>query len=389
MKKIAYFVLGLALVACSGKKQEMPAGDNAFAVVTLAPSEVNLNTTYPATIKGVQDVEIRAKVAGNIVRQFVDEGAFVNAGQALFEIDPTQYRAAVEQAQAAVNVSKANIATQELTVQNKKMLREKEIVSQYDLDVATNQLQMMRAQLSQAQAALINAKDQLSFCTVRATSSGVVGSIPFRVGALVSSATAEPLTTVSNLSQMYAYFSMTEKQLLEMTRNSGGTNGALRDMPAVELVLADGSTYSETGKVNSVSGIIDASTGSVKMRATFNNPNRILRSGATGLVKFPVRRTNAIVIPQKATYEIQDKRFVYMVNTQNKVKAVEIQTLVQNDGKNFVVISGVKAGDRIVVEGVSKLRNDMEIKPITPQQSADQLKKSQKHMADKKMPGQD
>lgn len=389
MKKIAYFVLGLALVACSGKKQEMPAGDNAFAVVTLAPSEVNLNTTYPATIKGVQDVEIRAKVAGNIVRQFVDEGAFVNAGQALFEIDPTQYRAAVEQAQAAVNVSKANIATQELTVQNKKMLREKEIVSQYDLDVATNQLQMMRAQLSQAQAALINAKDQLSFCTVRATSSGVVGSIPFRVGALVSSATAEPLTTVSNLSQMYAYFSMTEKQLLEMTRNSGGTNGALRDMPAVELVLADGSTYSETGKVNSVSGIIDASTGSVKMRATFNNPNRILRSGATGLVKFPVRRTNAIVIPQKATYEIQDKRFVYVVNTQNKVKAVEIQTLVQNDGKNFVVISGVKAGDRIVVEGVSKLRNDMEIKPITPQQSADQLKKSQKHMADKKMPGQD
>lgn len=389
MKKIAYFVLGLALVACSGKKQEMPAGDNAFAVVTLAPSEVNLNTTYPATIKGVQDVEIRAKVAGNIVRQFVDEGAFVNAGQALFEIDPTQYRAAVEQAQAAVNVSKANIATQELTVQNKKMLREKEIVSQYDLDVATNQLQMMRAQLSQAQAALINAKDQLSFCTVRATSSGVVGSIPFRVGALVSSATAEPLTTVSNLSQMYAYFSMTEKQLLEMTRNSGGTNGALRDMPAVELVLADGSTYSETGKVNSVSGIIDASTGSVKMRATFNNPNRILRSGATGLVKFPVRRTNAIVIPQKATYEIQDKRFVYVVNTQNRVKAVEIQTLVQNDGKNFVVISGVKAGDRIVVEGVSKLRNDMEIKPITPQQSADQLKKSQKHMADKKMPGQD
>lgn len=389
MKKIAYFALGLALVACSGKKQEMPAGDNAFAVVTLAPSEVNLNTTYPATIKGVQDVEIRAKVAGNIVRQFVDEGAFVNAGQALFEIDPTQYRAAVEQAQAAVNVSKANIATQELTVQNKKMLREKEIVSQYDLDVATNQLQMMRAQLSQAQAALINAKDQLSFCTVRATSSGVVGSIPFRVGALVSSATAEPLTTVSNLSQMYAYFSMTEKQLLEMTRNSGGTNGALRDMPAVELVLADGSTYSETGKVNSVSGIIDASTGSVKMRATFNNPNRILRSGATGLVKFPVRRTNAIVIPQKATYEIQDKRFVYVVNTQNKVKAVEIQTLVQNDGKNFVVISGVKAGDRIVVEGVSKLRNDMEIKPITPQQSADQLKKSQKHMADKKMPGQD
>lgn len=389
MKKIAYFVLGLALVACSGNKQETSAGDNTFAVVTLAPTEVNLNTSYPATIKGVQDVEIRAKVAGNIVRQFVDEGAFVNAGQALFEIDPTQYRAAVEQAQAAVNVAKANIATQELTVQNKKTLREKEIISQYDLDVAVNNLAMMRAQLSQAQAALVNAKDQLSFCTVRATSSGVVGSIPFRVGALVSSATVEPLTTVSNLSQMYAYFSMTEKQLLEMTRNSGGINGALKDMPAVNLVLADGSTYSETGKVNSVSGIIDATTGSVQMRATFNNPHRILRSGATGAVKFPVRQANAITIPQKATYEIQDKRFVYVVDAQNKVKAVEIQTLVQNDGKDFVVTSGLKAGDRVVVEGISKLRNDMEIKPVTPQQSADQLKKSQQHMADKKMPGQE
>lgn len=389
MKKIAYFMLGLALVACSGQKQEMPAGDNTFAVVTLAPTEVHLSTSYPATIKGVQDVEIRSKVAGNIVRLFVDEGAYVNAGQPLFEIDPTQYRAAVEQAQAAVNVSKASIATQELTVQNKQMLREKEIISQYDLDVATNQLQVMRAQLAQAQAALINAKDQLSFCTVRATSSGVVGSIPYRVGALVSSATVTPLTTVSNLSQMYAYFSMTEKQLLEMTRNSGGTNGALKDMPNVELVLADGTTYGETGKVNSVSGIIDASTGSVQMRATFNNPHSILRSGATGVVKFPVRQANAIIVPQKATYEIQDKRFVYVVDAQNKVKSVEIKTLVQNDGKDFVVTSGVKAGDRIVVEGINKLKNDMEIKPITPEQSAAQLKKSQQHMAEKKMPGQE
>lgn len=389
MKKIAYLALGLFLAACSGNKQNMPAGDNKFAVITIARSEANLSTSYPATIKGVQDVEIRPKVAGNIVKQLVDEGAYVEAGQVLFVIDPTQYRAAVEQAQAAVNVAKAGIATQQLAVQNKKMLREKEIVSQFDLDVAVNQLEVLRAQLAQAQAALVNAKDKLSFCTIRATSSGVVGSIPYRVGALVSSSSPEPLTTVSNLSKMYAYFSMTEKQLLEMTRSAGGTREALKKLPAVNLVLADGSTYEETGRVNSMSGIIDASTGSVRMRATFDNPHSILRSGATGVVKFPIRETSAILVPQRATYEIQDKKFVYVVDGQSIVHSTEIKVLPQNDGKNYVVTEGLKVGDRIVVEGVSKLKNEMTITPITPEESTRQLKKSEQHMADKKMPGQE
>lgn len=389
MKKIAYFMLGMTLVACSGNKQGMPADDNKFAVVTVTPSEASLSTDYPATIKGVQDIEIRTKVPGHIVRQYVDEGDFVQAGQPLFLIDPTQYRAAVEQAQAAVNVSKANITTQQLTVQNKKMLREKAIVSQYDLDVANNQLAMMQAQLAQAQAALTNAKDQLDFCTIRATSAGVIGAIPYRVGSLVSSASAEPLTIVSNLSKMYAYFSMTEKQLLEMTRNGGGTREALKELPAVDLLLADGTTYDQQGKVSNMSGIIDATTGSVQMRATFDNPRRILRSGATGVVRFPVRKAAAILVPQKATYEIQNKKFVYTVDANNVVHTTEINVLPQNDGTNYVVSAGLKPGQRIVVEGVNKLKNNMKITPITPQQSAQQLKKSEQHMADKKMPGQD
>lgn len=391
MKKFAFLALTLLVVACGGNKQQqgLPQGDNKFAVATVALSSAQLSTSYPATIRGVQDIEIRPKVAGHIVRQLVDEGDFVNAGQALFVIDDTQYRAAVQQATAAVNVVRSQIATQQLTVQNKKMLREQDIVSQYDLDVATNQLKLMQAQLAQAQAALTNARDQLSFCVVRSTSSGVVGSIPFRVGSLVSSSSPQPLTTVSNLSKMYAYFSMTEKQLLEMTRTSGGTNAALNEMPAVDLILADGSTYDEKGNVNSVSGVINAATGSVQMRATFDNPRRILRSGATGVVRFPVQHTQAIVIPQKATYEIQDKKFVYVVDAKNKVRSTEIKVLPENDGKNFVVASGLKPGDRIVVEGVNKLSNDMEITPTTPEATQKQLEKSRKHMADKKMPGQD
>lgn len=392
IKPLTYVALALVFASCTKKSDNRAAmmqGDGKYVVESISTSDANLSVSYPATIKGAQDVEIRAKVAGNIVKQLVDEGDFVSAGQVLFVIDPTQYRAAVEQAKAAVNVIKTNISTAQLTYNNKKMLREKDIVSQYDLDLATNQLEVLRAQLAQAQAALTNARDQLSFTNVRATSNGVVGSIPYRVGSLVSSASAQPLTTVSNLAKMYAYFSMTEKQLLEMTRNSGGTNAAMQEMPAVDLLLADGSTYDQKGRVNSVSGVINTSTGSVQMRATFDNPQRILRSGATGVVRFPVVRKGAIIIPQKATYEIQDKKFVYVVDKDNKVHSTEIEVLSQNDATRYVVTKGLKVGDRIVTEGVNKLKNDMEIKPITPAQRAEQYKKSKQHMADKKFPGQE
>lgn len=390
MKKFAFLVaLALTLTACSSKKSQMPTDNNEFAVATVELGSAELSTNYPATIRGVQDVEIRPKVSGNIVRQLVDEGDFVKAGQVLFVIDPTQYKAAVDQARAAVKVAQTAITTQQLTVNNKRALRQKEIISQYDLEVAENQLQTLRGQLAQAKAALANATDQLSFCTVRATSSGVIGSIPYRVGALVGPSTQEPLTVVSNLSKMYAYFSMTEKQLLDMTRTSGGVQAAVKEMPAVSLILSDGTTYDREGDVSAVSGVVDVATGSVKMRATFDNPRHVLRSGTTGQVSFPVNRSNAILVAQKSTFEIQNKKFVYVLGEKNKVHTQEIEVLPQNDGQNYVVTKGLSVGDRIVVEGVNKLKNDMEIKPITPEQSAKQVEKSIRHMAEKKMPGQD
>lgn len=392
LRPLSLIILLLSLASCSKKNDNRAAmmqGDNKYAVATIALSDAQFGVSYPATIRGAQDVEVRPKVAGNIVRQLVDEGDRVKAGQLLFVIDPTQYRAAVEQAQAAVNVIKTNLSTAQLTYNNKKMLRERDIVSQYDLDIAANQLAVIRAQLQQARAALTNARDQLSFTNVRATSDGVVGSIPYRVGALVSSSTPQPLTTVSNLSKMHAYFSLTEKQLLEMTRAKGGTDAALQEMPEVELLLADGSVYELHGKVNSVSGVINTATGSVQMRATFDNPHRILRSGATGTLRFPMEKKGVMVIPQKATFEIQDKKFVYVVDGYNKVHAVEIVVLPNNDATSYIVQQGLKVGDRIVVEGVNKLKEDMLIQPITPTQSDEQFKKSQQHMADKKFPGQE
>lgn len=367
--RIAYLTLCLALVGC-GNKTQIPQASNEYAVREIKTTECNLSTSYPATIKGIQDIEIRPKVSGFITKVHVDEGDFVRRGQVLFSIDRVQYEAAVKSAEAAVRVARTALSTQKLTVKNKKMLHEKKIISDYDMEMAENQLASAEAELASARAQLIDARNNLSFCSVTSPSDGVVGTIPYRVGSLVSSTTAEALTTVSNISKMYVYFSMTEKQLLEYTKGTDGVKGALAAIPAVSLQLADGSTYNQTGKVTNVSGVIDIATGSVSMRATFDNPQKILRSGGSGSVVFPIHMDNAILVPQKATYEIQDKHFVYVVGKDNKVKNTEITVLPQNDGTNFVVTGGLKAGERIVVEGVNTLSDGMAIKPISEAQSA-------------------
>ena len=388
MKHISLFAALLGLTAACGSKQQMPEASNEYAVVTLAATDAELNTTYPATIKGVQDIEIRPKIAGHIMKVLVDEGDFVKAGQPLFTIDAVQYEAAVKQAQAQVNVIKANIATQQLTVNNKKQLLEANIVSRYDYDIAVNSLESLKAQLAQAEASLVSARNNLSYCTVTSPDNGVVGSIPFRVGSLVSSAQAEPLTTVSNISNVYVYFSMTEKQLLGLTRTSGGIDEAVKAMPEVQLTLADGSTYATPGHITAVSGVIDPTTGAVQMRATFDNAAKELRSGGTGNIVIPTKASGAILVPQNATFEIQDKRFVYVVNKDNTVASREITVMVQNDGQNFVVTDGLKAGERIVVEGVNQLKNGTKITPITPAQSAKNREKAKADLKAGKLPGE-
>lgn len=387
MKKLAYLALAVALTAC-GSKTEMPQASNDYAVVTLGTQSADLNTSYPATIKGIQDIDIFPKVAGHITRVCVDEGAFVRAGQTLFLIDDVQQRAAVRQAEATVNVCKTQIATQRLTVENKKMLYGKQIVSKYDLDVAENQLASLQAQLAQAEASLASARDQLRFCTVSSPASGVIGSIPYRVGTLVSAQMAAPLTTVSNISQMYVYFSMTEDQLLALTRQSGGSAEAMKEMPALSLKLSDGTTYDKQGRVTSISGIIEQGTGAVQVRATFDNGSHVLRTGATGSVLVPVHQDAAILVPQKATFDIQNKKYVYIVKKDNTVETREISVLVQNDGTNYVITSGLSAGDRIVVEGVNQLKSGTKINPITPAQAEKNRQAANQALKDGKMPGE-
>ena len=370
VKGAAYSLTALLAFSCGNSQQGgMPA--LSLAVMTVEPTSQELNSAYPATIKGQQDIEIRARVSGYITKLCVDEGAVVHKGQPLFLIDAVPYQKAVQAAEAAVEVAKANVATPQLTVDSKTELQAQNIISDYDLQTAKNSLASAKAALAQAEAQLASARNDLSYTTITSPSDGVVGTIPFRVGSLVGTTTQEPLTVVSDINKRFVYFSMNEKQLLALTRQKDGSvNSMIGAMPEVQLQLADGTMYPAKGKIETLSGVIDLSTGAVQMRATFPNAQRLLRSGGTGTVLIPSVLESALLIPQSATYEVQDKKFVYVLGDSSKVKNTEITVFPLDNGKQYVVTSGLKPGEQVVVEGVATLRDGMPIQPITPEQSA-------------------
>ena len=370
--KIVLFAFCLALLSGCGKKGFNMGGTPECAVETLQPTTVNLKSSYPATIKGKQDIEIRPQVSGFITKLNIDEGSMVKKGQVLFVIDPVQYESAARAAKAAVATAKANVSTQEITVKNKRELNKKNIISDYDLEMAENTLASAKAQLASAEAQLISANQNLAYTRVTSPSDGVAGTIPYRVGSLVSASSPSPLTVISDITQMYVYFSLTEKELLNLIRQDGSQTEFLNSFPAVQLT--DGTLYADSGKIETVSGVIDQNTGAVSMRATFPNHGHLLRTGGTGNIQIPYSKENVIVIPQKATYEIQDKKFVYLLQPDNTVKNTEIEILNLNDGQNYVVTAGLKAGDKIVVENVSTLKDGATIKPLTQQESAERFK---------------
>ena len=361
----------LVLLACclallsscgNGNNGEAKAPEYATAQATTA----HLTNSYPATIKGKQDVEIRPMVSGFITKLHVDEGSVVKRGQVLFTIDQVQYRAAVETAKATVATAEAALQTQELTTQNNRELNKRGIVSDYQLSTSENQLAQAKATLAQAKASLVNAERNLQYTEVTSPSDGIVGQVPYRVGSLVSPSMATPMTTIADNSEMFAYFSMTERQLLQMIREGGSYKDILAKMPEIQLQLIDGSIYPDSGRVETISGVIDPTTGSVSMRALFPNAHNVLRSNSTGNVIFPNVLPDVILVPQSATTDIQDKKFVYVVQADNTVKNTEIQVYTLNDGQNYYVTGGLKAGDKIVIEGVQAIKDGQAITPITP-----------------------
>lgn len=368
---VATTLFSMSLTSCGSADKQQGTDQQqapAIGVAKVAFGSTTLNNSYPATIKGKNDIEIRPQVSGFITKVHVDEGQPVRKGQLLFTIDQVQFQAAVNQAEAAVNSARSALSSAQLTADSKQRLFERNIISQYENELAQNSLSQARSQLATAEAALVQARKNLSYTTVTAPADGVVGSIPNREGTLASPSMVQPLTTVSDNRDVYAYFSLNEKDILALTDNGSKTLAqSIASMPEVELTLADGSVYPTRGRVATVSGVLDPTTGTATVRALFPNASGVLRSGSTGRVNIPVLRDSVVIIPQRATFEIQDRRFVFVVNDSNKVVATPVMVAPESDGQTFVVNSGLTPGQRIAIEGVgSTLRDGMTIQPVDP-----------------------
>ena len=351
--KAAIMASFMAAVSCGQAPTEQ--GPAQYGVTTIATTDREIQSNYSATIRGRQDIDIYPQVSGTISELRVTEGQSVSKGQTLFIIDQVPYKAALQTAEANVAAAKASVATAQLTYDSKKELFAKSVVSQYDLSTAENTLLTAKAQLAQAEAQRVNAANNLSYTVVKAPANGMVGTLPYRVGALVSASIPQPLTTVSDNSEMYVYFSMTENQLLNLTRKYGSIANTLKNMPDIQLQLNDGSIYDQTGRIESIIGIIDTSTGSVQLRAAFPNKGGLLHSGGAGSIILPVNYTDCIVVPQVATFELQDKVYVYKV-VDGKATSSMIDVEKINNGREYIVKSGLVPGDVIVAEGVGLLR---------------------------------
>ena len=358
--KAAAMVCALAAIGCAQAPVTMPPAQ--YAMLEISTTDRVIPSSYSATIRGRQDIDIYPQVGGTIAKLCVTEGQTVAQGQTLFIIDQVPYKAALQTAEANVAAAKAGVATAQLVYDSKKELYAKNVVSKFDLSTAENNLLTAKAQLAQAEAQRVNAANSLSYTVVKAPANGVVGTLPYRVGALVSAAMPKPLTTVSDNSVMYVYFSMNEKQLLELAREYGSIDATIKQMPDVELKLSDGTIYSEKGRVESISGVIETSTGTVSLRAAFPNKGGLLHSGGSGNVVIPNTYKDCIVIPQVATFELQDRVFVFK-NVDGLAKSFPISVEKINNGKEYVVTAGLTAGDVIVAEGAALLREGTPIQP--------------------------
>lgn len=362
MKIKTFMVLGcaMALAGCNSGNPSSSVQARKWKTQQVETSDAMISTLYSASIQGRQDIEIRPQVSGTITELRVAEGQKVHNGQTLFVIDPVPYRAALAQATASVKAAKAAEATARLNYESRQRLFAEKVISDYELQTARNSLLDAEAQTALSEAAELNARNNLSYTEVKSPSDGVVGVLPYRRGSLVGPDISQPLTTVSDNSEMYVYFSMDENRLLAFMREYGSMDETLKNMEGIGLVLSDGSEYAEQGRIESVSGVIDRSTGSVTFRAVFPNPKKLLHSGATGSVRIPSQYKGIIQIPQTATIALQDKILVYKV-VDGKAVSTLVSVEANNDGREYIVRDGLQKGDVIIAEGAGLVREGMEI----------------------------
>lgn len=356
----AAFACCFLLSSCR-QAQEKVVPSSSYAAMTVEATDVNLSETYPASIEGRQDIAIFPQVSGTISKVCVTEGQRVRKGQSLFVIDQVPFKAALQMAEANVKAAEAGVATAKLVYDSRVKLFDEKVVSEFDLQTARNSLLTAEARLAQAQAQLVTAENNMTYTKVLSPVDGVVGTIPFRAGALVSPGIPQPLTTVSDNSQMYVYYSISEVALLGLTARYGSMDEAVAALPPVRLQLADGSFYKTPGCIESISGVIDPHTGSVSVRASFPNEGGILHSGASGNVLIERALEDVLIIPCRATFELQDMICAYKV-VDGKAEMVHLTGVeLTDDGKEYVVGGGLSVGDVIVLEGVGRIRDGQSI----------------------------
>ncbi|MDE6451556.1 MAG: efflux RND transporter periplasmic adaptor subunit [Odoribacter sp.] len=353
MNLFTAFLAGLVLCAC--RHSENTQESASYRTMTVSAADRTLLSEYSARLAGQQVVEVRPQVSGLITQICIGEGEQVHRGQTLFVIDQIPYRAALAEAEANVTSAEAKLATARLNMESTTILREKNVVQDYDLSSARNELASAEAALAQAHAQEVNARNNLSYTEIKSPVNGVAGMIAYRVGALVNSSISEPLVTVSDDSRMYAYFSLTESQVINLIEQYGAPEEFIKRMPEVELRMSNGKVYEEKGRISAVSGIVTSGTGVVTLRADFPNGKRLLRGGGSGTVIVPTILEKCIVVPQGATYELQNKVFVYKV-ADGRAQSVPVNVFRLNNGTEYVVESGLQAGDVIVAEGAGLVK---------------------------------
>ncbi|MBZ4044539.1 efflux RND transporter periplasmic adaptor subunit [Flavobacterium hibisci] len=362
---ITSFILALVLSSCADKSQA-PAAAPAPVLPVMAITSENTTTDneYPASIQGTVDVEIRPQVSGNLDRVLVDEGAYVSKGQTLFKINERPFREQLNNALASLHAAEAALINSQLEVDKLTPLVQNKVVSDYQLKTAKASQKIAAANIEQAKAMVASAKINLGYTNVTAPVSGYIGRLPKKQGSLVSASDIEPLTTLSDVHEVFAYFSLGETDFINFKSQYAGNSigDKIKKLPPVSLILADNNAYPQTGKIDMVDGQFDKTTGAITLRATFPNVNGTLRSGNTGRIRLGLQHDDAILVPQSATIEMQDKVFVFTVNKDNKVTKMPI-TVVGKSGTNYLIKDGVQAGDQIVLSGIDKLQEGQVIQP--------------------------
>ncbi len=359
MKTIKFpIVVSLSIItlflSCGNKDQapqQGPQGPMPFQVTSIPEKTVTGYTTYPTSIEGVNNSEVRAKISGYITDVLVDEGQRVKKGQTLFRLETQSLN------QDAAG-AKANVNAAQVEVDKLKPLVEKNIISNVQLESA-------KARLQQAQSAYNSIGANIDYGNIKSSVDGYVGAIRLRKGSLVSPSSSEPLTTVSDISEIYAYFSMNEKEYLDFIQNAEGKDiqEKIKNLPKVTLILANGSTYEKEGIIETINSQVNAKTGSISFRAVFENDSRLLTNGNSGKIRVPKTYTNVVVVPKEATFEQQGSFYVYKIGADNMAQSTRINVLADVDNL-YVISEGLKKDDKIVAKGVAKLRGDSQIKPI-------------------------